>query len=299
MKKVGFIQEHKQLKAKVLKENEINKSQNVNQGAVKKFLRIIKDIDKVKCNEDRILSFREKSDINNILCGKDKCSLTKLLRIADKVGYKLPYYFYDYSFIAVKDLKIYDDFIDMYDVSINNEKHAFVLNINVLNHNSWKTPVLEADKMDFINLQMSNADMQFGHWQEYLIRLTCSMYKIDPVEIGFLQGSGGNSQSMFESSQQVRIKYSQERGLIPILKFIQSKINKYLVSQLNNDFEFIFTGLENEDEKAELQADIQKLGNFMSLKEIRRKRGLPEEVEKRRYDIQPYLFSIKDARATI
>jgi hypothetical protein len=159
--------------------------------------------------------------------------------------------------------------------------------------NAWKTPVLEADKMDFINLQMSNADMQFGHWQEYLIRLTCAMYKIDPVEIGFLQGSGGNSQSMFETSQQVRIKYSQERGLIPLLKFVQSKINKYLVSQLNSDFEFIFTGLEGEDEKAELAADIQKLGNFMTLKEIRRKRGLPEEIEDDDWILNPIYFQVK------
>ena len=143
--------------------------------------------------------------------------------------------------------------------------------------NAWKTPILEADKMDFINLQMSNQDMQFSKWQEYLVKLSCALYKIDPSEIGFPM-SGSSNSGMFEQDRKYKLEYSQEKGLYPLLKFIQRKLNKYIISQLNPEYEFVFTGIDNEDEAKVLEADIKKLGNFMGYKEIRKKWGLPEEL---------------------
>lgn len=144
--------------------------------------------------------------------------------------------------------------------------------------NAWKTPVLEADKMDFINMQMSNQDMQFSNWQEYLIKLGCAQYKIDPSEIGFPMGGSSNT-AQFETDRKYKLEYSQEKGLLPLLKHIQRKLNRSLISQLSNGFEFVFTGLENEDEAKLLENDIKALGNFMGYKEIRKKRGLPVELE--------------------
>jgi hypothetical protein len=144
--------------------------------------------------------------------------------------------------------------------------------------NAWKTPVLEADKMDFLNMQMSNQDMQFSNWQEYLIKLGCAQYKIDPSEIGFPMGGSANT-AQFEADRKYKLEYSQEKGLLPLLKHIQRKINKSIISQLNSSFEFVFTGLENEDEAKLLENDIKALGNFMGYKEIRKKRGLPEDLE--------------------
>ncbi|MGX8680818.1 MAG: COG2426 family protein, partial [bacterium] len=43
-----------------------------------------------------------------------------------------------------------------------------------------------------------------------------------------------------------------------LLKFIQRKINKYIVSQLNPDFEFIFVGMNGLTVKEELEMDIKK-----------------------------------------
>jgi len=142
--------------------------------------------------------------------------------------------------------------------------------------NSWKTPVIEADKMEFVNMQMSNQDMQFAHWQEYLIKLTCALYKMDPSEIGF-QMNGTNS-SLFEGDKQYKLEFSQEKGLKPLLRFIAANINKYLVRQINKDFEFTWTGLDVENQDKVLDADIKKLGNFMGFKEIRKKYGLPEDL---------------------
>lgn len=145
--------------------------------------------------------------------------------------------------------------------------------------NAWKTPILEADKMEFLNLQMSNQDMQFSKWQEYLIKLHSALYTIDPSEIGFAMG-GSSENPQYEADRKYKLQFSQEKGLFPLLKFIQRKINKYLVNRINPNFEFIFTGIDQEDEAKSLDNDIKKLSNFMGYKEIRKKNGLPPELPK-------------------
>ena len=47
---------------------------------------------------------------------------------------------------------------------------------------AWKTPVVEAD-VDWIDLQKNNRDMEYTSWMEYLIKLSCAIYSIDPTEI--------------------------------------------------------------------------------------------------------------------
>mgnify|MGYP002789481558 CR=1 FL=1 len=138
--------------------------------------------------------------------------------------------------------------------------------------NAWRTPILEGDKVDWIDLQKSNQDMEFAKWQEYLIRLSCAIYKIAPDEIGFdiTKTTGGG---LSTGGPQDKLEYSKDKGLKPLLKYIQKKINKFLINPLDPEYEFVFVGME-EDESAELEADIKKLGNFMTINEIRDKRGL-------------------------
>ena len=130
-----------------------------------------------------------------------------------------------------------------------------------------------------MNLQMTNQDMQFSNWQEYLIKLHSALYTIDPSEIGFPMGGSSNS-PQFEADRKYKLQFSQEKGLFPLLKFIQRKINKYLVNRINSDFEFFWTGIDQEDEVKALDNDIKKLSNFMGYKEIRKKWGLSEELAK-------------------
>ena len=60
-----------------------------------------------------------------------------------------------------------------------------------------------------------------------------------------------------------------------MLKFIQRKINKYIVEQINPDFEFAFMGLNGMTIEQELDMDIKKLSNFATLNETRQKYDLP------------------------
>lgn len=135
---------------------------------------------------------------------------------------------------------------------------------------SWKTPVVEAD-VEWIDLQKNNRDMEYTSWMEYLIKLACAIYSIDPTEIGWdISRSSGNG-GMFEGGQAQRLQHSKDKGLYPLLKFLQRKINKYIVSQIHPDFEFIFMGLNGLTIEDELKMDIDKLGAFMTFNEVREK----------------------------
>ena len=138
--------------------------------------------------------------------------------------------------------------------------------------NSWKTPILEGD-VDWVDLQKSNNDMEFAKWQEYLIKLTTCIFRIDPAEINFPL-SGGSEAPMFEGNNEARMKHSKDKGLYPLLKFLQRKINKFIVSQLDPRFEFVFEGLDVDNPKDELEADVKMMSNFMTIDEVRVRRGL-------------------------
>lgn len=140
-------------------------------------------------------------------------------------------------------------------------------------NNSWKTPILDGD-IDWIDLQKSNQDMEFAKWQEYLIKLACAIYRIDPAEINFPLGGGSDVKPMFEGNNEARLKHSKDKGLYPLLKFIQRKINKYIVGRLDPEFEFVFCGMDNVDLGTELEQDIKMMTNFMTIDEVRIRRGL-------------------------
>lgn len=162
--------------------------------------------------------------------------------------------------------------------------------------NAWRTPVMEADKMEWIDLQRNNTDMQFSKWQEYLIKLSCASYKIDPSEIGFPMSGSSDSKPMFEGNNEARLKYSKDKGLRPLLNMIETKINKYLISQLAPDYEFVFVGLDPEDESSLVDLDTKKLNSYMGIKEIRRMRGLPDMPEDDDIILNPYYMQAQQMK---
>jgi len=161
--------------------------------------------------------------------------------------------------------------------------------------NAWKVPVLESEKMEWIDLQKSNQDMEFAKWQEYLIKLGCAIYKMDPSEIGFPMSGSSSASPMFEGNNEARLKFSKDKGLRPILKFIQAKINKYIINPLDKEYEFAFVGVDVESEEKDVELDIKKVGNFMGFQEIRRKYNLPDELEDGDVILNPQYVQAKSA----
>jgi hypothetical protein len=140
-------------------------------------------------------------------------------------------------------------------------------------YQGWKTPVVDAD-VEWIDMQKSNRDMEYQSWIEYLIKIACAVYNIDPVEIGWDISRGSGNSGLFEGSEAERMEHSKDKGLYPLLKFIQRKINKYIVEQINPEFEFVFMGMNGMTVDKELDLDIKKVNSFMTVNEIREKYGL-------------------------
>jgi hypothetical protein len=153
--------------------------------------------------------------------------------------------------------------------------------------NAWKIPMIESDKMEWIDLQKNNTDMQFGQWQEYLIKISCAIFKIAPEEVGFNLGNASGGGAMFESGNEAKLKYSKDKGLLPLLKNIEFWINKWIINAINEDYEFKFVGMDVDSEEKELDMDVKRVGNFMGFKEVRKKHNLPQELEEGDFILNP------------
>jgi len=132
--------------------------------------------------------------------------------------------------------------------------------------NSHKVPIFEGQEIEWVDMQHSNKDMEFQVWNEFLMLLTCAVYRIDPSEAGFRFKQQG--EIFGQDGQHERLEHSREKGLKPLLVMLQKEINKYKVSELNPKFEFVWTGIDLEDEGQILENDVKKVQNgFMSLED--------------------------------
>lgn len=127
--------------------------------------------------------------------------------------------------------------------------------------NSHRVPVINGIDLEWIDLQKGNRDMEFNDWLKFLVIMSCSVYRIDPTELGFQFKD--QAQIFGQDGQKARLQHSREKGLKPILRFLENVITKYIVNELDEDFEFSFTGIEVEDEEAQVKLDAEKLEKGM------------------------------------
>lgn len=237
-----------------------------------------------------------------------RISRGKLIRVLTEAGCNVPEIL-NYHFYKVTDnSRLVKEKEQLYDIEVFNDKHIFLANytavhncqgsqpkgfINIKNpnisnstlqefrqawtqtmagvSNSHRTPVINGIDLEWVDLQkLSNRDMEFNEWIKFLIIMTCSVYRIDPSELGF---NFKESQQIFgQDGQRERLKHSREKGLKPLLIFLQGIITKYIVSELDENYEFAFTGIEVEDEEAQVKLDSEKLSSGMvSMQDIFKK----------------------------
>lgn len=128
--------------------------------------------------------------------------------------------------------------------------------------NSHRTPIINGLDLQWLDLSKNtNRDMEFSEWVKFLLVMTCAVYRIDPSELGFQFKDQTNI--FGQAGQKERLQHSKDKGLKPILVFLQEVINYYLVSELDEDFEFVFTGVDAEDEGRQVEIDAKKIQNGM------------------------------------
>lgn len=143
--------------------------------------------------------------------------------------------------------------------------------------NSHKLPIIEADKMDFINTQTSNKDMEYSKYQEFLIKVGCAHYLMDPAEIGFpMQGASGPAGLGGDGGTREKLEYSRDKGLKPLLTSYQNWVNKYILGPKDENYILTFEGIDVESPEKELENDVKAVTNWSTVNEIRRKRGMKD-----------------------
>ncbi|QIA28677.1 portal protein [Phage f2b1] len=143
---------------------------------------------------------------------------------------------------------------------------------------AWKIPVITAEDVKFVNMTQSSKDMEFEKWLNYLINVICSIFSIDPAEINFPNrgGATGNSgNTLNESSSTEKYRNSKDKGLEPLLKFIEDAINKYIISQFGDKYVFNFVGGDSKTELEIINILKAKAEIAYTVNDIRAELGKP------------------------
>ena len=140
--------------------------------------------------------------------------------------------------------------------------------------NSHKTPILDAESFEWMDMHINNKDMEFAKFQEYLIKLACAVYKISPEEVGFpLEGSG--RASLGGDNGKNEKDYSKDKGLKPLLSKLQLWINTWIVwPKTNKKWSFQFAGMNVESAKEEEERINKAVTTYLTVDEARKDRGL-------------------------
>lgn len=142
---------------------------------------------------------------------------------------------------------------------------------------AWKTPVLAVDGLEYINVSQSNREMEFEKWMNYLINIACAVYQIDPAEINFPNrgGSGGTGGGgLGDGGIEERLSHSRDKGLRPLLRFVESMINQHIVSKFDDRFVFSFTGIDTKSDKEIIELQSRQVKVSRTVNEIRAEEGL-------------------------
>lgn len=145
--------------------------------------------------------------------------------------------------------------------------------------NAFRPPIIGmADEVKWVELAQSNKDMEFDNWMHYLIRMACAIYQIDPSEINF-DISKVQTSTLNESNNEQKLKMSRDKGLRPLLDYIEAIINKHILpfwnKELASKYEFKFVGLQAETKTQEIER-LEKEGQvYKTANEIRIEMGLP------------------------
>ena len=144
--------------------------------------------------------------------------------------------------------------------------------------NAFRPPIVGGDDVKWVPISESNRDMEFDSWMNYLIRMICAIYQIDPAEINF-DISKVNSSSLNETSNEQRIKSSRDKGLRPLLHYVENIINRRILPQWNidlaNEFEFKFVGLDAETRSQEIDRIEKETRVWKTINEARNEMGYP------------------------
>ena len=137
-----------------------------------------------------------------------------------------------------------------------------------------KTPIIQLDpeskeEVSNVNLSNSNSEMEYSQWMNFLIKEICSLYQMDPSELGYLFGAEGQSSALTQKGPSERIQFSKEKGLRPLLRALESWINRWIITPIAPHLELAFVGLDVESEQSRIDSVSKRVKAYMTINEAR------------------------------
>jgi hypothetical protein len=137
---------------------------------------------------------------------------------------------------------------------------------NLINgsQNAWRTPIIAGlDDVQWVPMAGGSKEMVYLNYNMHLMRAICTQFQIDPVELGLdLLVTGGKAFAAKDGNM-AKVEFSRERGLYPLLMYIEDVINRDVISAIDPEYSkkyrFQFEGYTDETPQTEvalLQAEM-------------------------------------------
>jgi hypothetical protein len=142
-------------------------------------------------------------------------------------------------------------------------------------NNAWRTPIVSGlDDVQWIPMSGSAREMEYINFNSHVMRSICAQFQIDPIEVGldYLTSANGRAASQAKESGQFKITYSRERGLLPILFFIEDFINEDIIHaldpELSNKYKFKFVGYTDDTPMTDISLRQAQMTVFSTMNDL-------------------------------
>lgn len=139
---------------------------------------------------------------------------------------------------------------------------------------AWRTPIVAGlDEVQWVPMSASAREMEYINFNNHIMRIICSQFQIDPVELGldYLVSANGRA-PMQQANNEYKISYSRERGLYPALMSIEDMINSDILPAIDLDmakkYRFKFTGYTDETPQSEIAQMQAEMSVFKSMNDL-------------------------------
>ena len=157
--------------------------------------------------------------------------------------------------------------------NLANFRRQFYNTISGQQH-AWRTPIVAGlDEVQWVPMSASAREMEYINFNNHLLRIICSQFQIDPMELGLDYLISGNGKAPAQqANNEYKIAYSRERGLYPILMFVEDLMNSEIIpaldSKLSTEYKFIFTGYTDETAASEAALMQAEMSVFKSMNDL-------------------------------
>lgn len=156
--------------------------------------------------------------------------------------------YFDSNAIPKGVLNLYGNYSDEDISAFKRYWNGMVKGIN----NAWSLPVMVSKDSEsaakFENFGVEASEIMFAKWMTFLGSIICAIYGIAPDEINFESFTSGAS-SLSGSDTEEKLAFSKDKGLRPLLSYLESTLSEYVIGEFSDKYEFQWTGLDEEDEK--------------------------------------------------